>query len=354
MKKMHNSIVENKKVFIGLEDSKRTWKINARSEGIVVNETSMPARYAVLQSYLRNRYPGCIMKLIYEAGFKGFTLHDKLVADGYECIVTPPHRVTQEKGRRVKTDKIDARRLAQNLENGDYSSCFVPDKELREDRQISRTLIQIQKDITRTKNRIRKFFDFHGYDEELSAGEWYDRDYDEVNSLISKLPEPLQFSMSFLMKQLDFLNQEKRRFREKLKELSKKERYNAVFELLRSAPGVGWFTAIRLVLEWGEDLSRFHSAKEFASFTGLTGSEYSTGETEWKGSITRQGPRHIRAWLIECAWTAYKRDSALLQTFMSVYRSSGKKKKAIVAVARKLAVRLRAIVLSKAEYRMAA
>lgn len=104
----------------------------------------------------------CKITVMYEAGFKGFTLHDKLKADGYGCVVIPPHKVTQVKGNRVKCDKVDARRLAIVLETGDYLGCHVPDKELREDRQVSRTLIQVQKEINRCKNRIRKFLDFHG------------------------------------------------------------------------------------------------------------------------------------------------------------------------------------------------
>jgi len=100
------------------------------------------------------------------------------VSDGYRCIVTPAHKVTQPKVNRVKCDKVDARRLALVLETGDYSVCHVPDKELREDRQISRTLIQVQKDINRCKNRIRKFLDFHGFDDVFPSGNWYARDYE--------------------------------------------------------------------------------------------------------------------------------------------------------------------------------
>ena len=51
-----------------------------------------------------------------EAGFHGFWLHDLLTKDGVECVVVPPHTVTDEKTKRVKTDTIDARRLAQNLD----------------------------------------------------------------------------------------------------------------------------------------------------------------------------------------------------------------------------------------------
>ena len=119
-----------------------------------IHYTSMQARYANLLNYFRNKLPDCDITVIYEAGFKGFGLHDQLVSDDIACVVTPPNKVTQEKHTRVKTDKIDSRRLATVLENGDYKSCRVPDSERRSDRTISRSLTQLQKEITRIKNRI--------------------------------------------------------------------------------------------------------------------------------------------------------------------------------------------------------
>ena len=170
MRKMQEFIVKGKSIFIGLEDSKRTWKVCVRCDGMIVHETSKPTEYNNFHSYLTRRYPDCKIKVMYEAGFSGFWLHDLLMSDNINCVVTPAHMVTQEKVNKVKTDRVDARRLALNLENGDYVSCHVPDRELREDRQISRTMSQIQKKITSTKNQIRKFFDFHGLNNNLPPG----------------------------------------------------------------------------------------------------------------------------------------------------------------------------------------
>jgi transposase len=174
---MQQYIVKSKKVFVGLEDSKRTWKICVRSEGMEVHFLSMDTKYVGLKEYLLNSYPDCEIKVIYEAGFKGFGLHDKLINDGFECVVTPLNKVTQEKDNRVKTDKVDARRLARVLENGDYKSCAVPDNERREDCQVNRVLVQVQGEITRVKNRIRKFFDANGYAEGFQAGDWNEKHY---------------------------------------------------------------------------------------------------------------------------------------------------------------------------------
>ena len=146
MKKRAQDILRNEKVFVGLEDSKKTWQLCVRTGGVIVHETSMPAKFEVLRNYFDKRFSGCQIQVIYVAGFKGFELHDELEANGWDCIVTPPHTLTEEKCQRKKNDRTDCRRLAKNLENEDYHSCYVPDKELREDRQISRTYEQIQED----------------------------------------------------------------------------------------------------------------------------------------------------------------------------------------------------------------
>jgi transposase len=338
MRKMTDCIVRGKKIFIGLEDSKRSWKISCRSEKTEIHYTSMPADYEVLRNYLRKSYPECEVKVIYEAGFRGFGLYKRLLKDGYDCAVTPPNKVTQEKDSRVKTDKVDCKRLATVLENGDYKCCHVPDEELMADRQISRILDSVQKDIVRTRNRIRRFLEFYWIGEGFPAGAWNKSDYDRLMEL--QLDGPLGESLNILKGSLCNLLVVRKKLEKDLKALTEKERYAGIFKIFKSAPGIGWFTAIRLVLEWGDDLSRFKDAKHFASFTGLTCSEYSTGETVRRGRITRQGHHHVRGWLIECAWVAKSRDPVLLKKYTGVLRHSGSSKKAIVAVARKLAVRL--------------
>jgi transposase len=347
MRKMREYVVRNKRVFIGLEDAKRTWKLCVRSGGIVVQELSLPAEYENLRTYLRTGYPGCEIHLIYEAGFGGFWLYDRLTAEGIDCIVTPPNKVTQEKVNKVKTDRIDARRLARNLETGDITRCHVPDPERRADRQISRTLNQTQRMIVATKNRIRRFLDFHGLNGGLPAGAWKDRQYQQLREL--SLPRPLQMSLTVFLRSLTELQAIREELTAELKELCTKERYREAVALKQSCPGVGWLSAIRFTLEWGE-LTRFPDGKRLASFTGLTSREYSTGETIHRGRITGQGTGEVRGWLIQCAWRAIRSDPVLLDKFHRVWKNSGSKKKAIVAVARKLAVRMRAVELSRTPY----
>ena len=134
-----------------------------------------------------------------------------------------------------------------------------------------------------------------------------------------------------------------------LRQLARTEPYRRSVQLMQSAPGIGWLTAIRLVLEWG-DLRVFRNGAAFASYLGLTPTESSSGDRVCRGAITRQGNGWVRAWLVEAAWRAVTIDPALQARFQRVASGPTNKKRAIVAVARTLALRLRACWLSGQPY----
>jgi len=133
-----------------------------------------------------------------------------------------------------------------------------------------------------------------------------------------------------------------KRLERALLELSKQEPYAAVVRGLQAQAGVGAFTAIRLVLELC-DIRRFARAGSFPRYLGLTPSEHSTGENERRGHLMKCGPRVVRGWLIQCAWISVQpgRDAQLREVFERLAPKIGKKR-AIVGVARRLALRLRA------------
>ncbi len=351
MVKMCEYKVKGKRVYVGIDVSKRKYSVHVRSGGMMIDQLSIPADYEVLLRYIRNNYPECDIRVMYEAGFSGFGLHDYLSGEGIRCIVTPPGSVMVEKVDKKKNDKHDAARLCRNLEKGDYKACEVPDKERREDRLISRTLEQVQNDITRVKNRIRRFFDYNDLNGGNTSEEWRASDWVSARRE-SEREGPLGESLEVNFSLLETLLEKRRQLRRRLIELSRKERYKKAVEILSSVPGVGVLTAIRMVLEWGEDWSRFKSSSAVASYSGLISSEYSTGDDHRRGHITGQSRGAVRALLIQCAWTAIRHDPALRWKYMKVWKRSGSKKKAIVAVARKMVVRMRAIMLSGEKYKV--
>lgn len=357
-RKVRNSIACGKdveEVVVGLEDAKRGWKLCVCVDEHTVAEPSMDADYAALYNYLRRAYPRSRITVGYEAGFAGFELHDRLEADGINCIVIPPNRVLSEKNSRRKNDRIDARKLAQMvasmLRKGN-TGCHVPSRQLRRGRQLVRTLGQVQAHITATKNQIRRTLEFHG-EEPFGLRMWQERQYRELESALEEagVDGELLFSIQMLLQMLCDLRKVKANLVNRLRALAKTELYAKNVDLVRSVPGMGALTAIRLVLEWG-DMRRFQRKESFVAFLGLDPSDYSTGGTLRLGHITKQGSRRVRSWLVEAAWRIVRRDAVMEQKYARVWRSSGSKKKAIVAVARKLALRLRAMLLTGTEYQV--
>lgn len=108
----------------------------------------------------------------------------------------------------------------------------------------------------------------------------------------------------------------------------------------RSAPGVGAICA-RILSNALGNLSEFDNERQLFSYTGLTPGEYSSGDKTQRGSITKQGNRHLCSVLIEIAWRAIEQDSNLQSCFAQISARRGSKR-AIVAVARKLVGRIRA------------
>ncbi len=353
MEKIREYILRDKGIFVGLEDSKKSWKICVMFEKKIIHETSMPAKYEALQGYFANRFPGCKIRVLYEAGFRGFELRDKLVANGIACDVIPSHTVTEQKCGGQKNDRIDARRLAKNNENSDYTACHIPCRKLREDRQVSRLHSQIQQDIVRVCNRIRRMTEFHGLEGFFPEGNWSVSDYKTVEAKVNELElsESLRFTFAMYFEELNRLREQKVKVRKQLKTLAESEAYHKKVVLLQSAPGIGPLTAVRLALEWG-DVGRFERKEAFAKFLGLIPWEHSTAEQIHMGHITKQGNRQVRSWLVESSWVAIRHDPVLLEKYHRVTSHCNSGKKAIVAVARKLAMRLRAVLISGKPYQV--
>jgi transposase len=140
---------------------------------------------------------------------------------------------------------------------------------------------------------------------------------------------------------------------ERLKEITKRMKEQAKQEpglqvIYESVPGIGRIHSRQLINELG-DMKQFKNERRLFSFTGLTPCEYSSGENVRHGNISRQGNPMLRKILVESAWVAIKRDPDLKETFDRIAHRRGKKR-AIVAIARRLVGRIRSCVLSGSLY----
>jgi transposase len=163
----------------------------------------------------------------------------------------------------------------------------------------------------------------------------------EVSSL------ELQFVLERLLSQWEHVNREIKLLEKRLVEQGRSDELDVVY---RTVPGVGALSARILSNELG-DMSHFPNERALFSYTGLTPCEDSSGEKVRRGKISRQGNSYLRHVLVEVAWRAIRKDKKLQSDFERIANRRGKKR-AIVAIARKLIGRIRAVFRAKGSYEL--
>ena len=325
-----------KEVFIGIDVHKRTYFFTALCDGEVVKGCSVKADPYTLVKVVDKLFKGAEILTAYEAGFSSFVLHRVLISEGMRNIVVHPASVEEESRNRVKTDKRDSKKLAEQLAAGRPKGINVPSPELEHRRLLTRTREQLTRQRRRLMVQIRMKFHQFGL---------MDPDCRQVlrramvhEILKEEIPQPLRLSVTVLLRLWDGVDKELKTLQRELKEEAKQDPRQKTY---RSIPGFGFLSAWTLSNELG-DMSQFPNERTLFSFTGLTPSEHSTGDSRRRGHISRQGSSRLRHILVEAAWVAIRRDAGLARDFSRISLRAGKKR-AIVAIARKLVGRARAL-----------
>jgi transposase len=111
-------------------------------------------------------------------------------------------------------------------------------------------------------------------------------------------------------------------------------------QIARSAPGIGPRTA-EVVAAYVDRPKRFKNARQVSAYAGLVPRQYQSGLTNRLGRITRRGPRLLRKMLVEAAWVMLRYNDWAKRTFARLTKGQRtRRKQALVALARKLLVRL--------------
>jgi transposase len=332
-----------KEVFIGIDVHKKTYAVVARVEGEVVKKWTTAASPQTLSLQLIKYFDGATIYTAYEAGFSGFVLHRELKKHGIQNLVVNAAGVEVSVNDRVKTDKRDALKLSTLLEARRLKGIRIPSEVEEAHRLLSRTRQQLVEDRTAVKNKIRmKFHQFGLIDDD----ETRQMTHILVDELLKNAPsKELTIAINAYWSVWRNLDEEIKKIEEELKHQAKEDPNEKTY---RSAPGVGPLSARILSNELG-NMFQFKNERQLFSFTGLTPSEHSSGETIRRGHISRQGNSRVRGILIEIAWRAIGKDKTLAEFFERLYPRTGKTK-AIVAVARKLIGRIRAAFQKRENY----
>jgi transposase len=296
--------------FVGLDVHKDSIAVAVAKEGREAAESlgtiiNSPDAIAKL---IRKLGPAESLYFCYEAGPCGYGIYRQLKAAGSTCMVAAPSLIPRKPGERVKTDRRDAKKLAQLLRSGELTPVWVPDEKQEALRDLVRAREDTQEDIIRKRNQIGKMLLRLEKRPEHGVKAWTIKYCQWLNSLAFN-----QAAQGIVLKEylhaLEEAEARKKRLEEEITELVKYSEQAPVIAAFQALRGVGLITAVTVVSEAG-DLSRFDSPKQLMSYVGLVPSESSSGGSRYQGRITKSGNAHIRRVIVESAWH-YRRQPAI-------------------------------------------
>ncbi len=264
-----------------------------------------------------------------------------------------------------KTDRIDARRIAEYLQYGLLRGSFIPPKPIRELRELTRMRVHIQQDRNRVINRMARLLETvnlklasvasnivgasgramlrllaSGVEEparlaECARGLLRLKRSALVQALEGRPDAHFRWMLSELLRKLDGLDEERARLDARLDELAKP--YADVLRRLATIPGVDKTTALVLLAEFGTDMTQFPTAGHLASWAGLCPGNAESAGQRFSGR-TRKGDRYVRRILVQSAWAASRKDNCFLAALFFGTAQRRGRKKAAVAVAHRIVI----------------
>lgn len=342
-------------IYVGIDVHLKSWSVTVLSETLVLKKFSQDPEPEALYKYLTANYPGASYHSVYEAGFCGFWIHHRLTELGIDNIVVNPADVPTTSGEKLrKTDAIDSGKLARSLRADELKGIYTPDSVSLEIRSLIRIKNSIRKDTARQKNRIKSHLYLLGIEippEFAGKGSnWSKRFIVWLNEVPMITPSGRK-ALDILIGRLMDLRMAKLALMRELRVLYKTEqteRFGEPLRLIMTVPGVGQSIGMVLLSEI-DDISRFESAEQLASYIGMIPMCHSSGEKQGIGGITKRGHAYLRWILIQAAWKAVQCDPAMTLFYEeNCKRMHGNK--AIVKVARKLVNRIYFVLKRKTEY----
>ena len=342
-------------VFSGLDVDKRSLSVTFTDHNGFLKSLRMPYSVEQLLKHVRKHFPNQKVAFAYEAGPTGYGLYDGIVAQGYPCLIATPSMIPKAPGQRVKTNRLDSRALSESLRGGQLKSIHVPSPVYRELRHLTQLRDVMVSELVGMKQRVKALLLLEGieFPSAPPGSQWSFLVKDTLRKLACSAT--VRFKLDQLLDSLEFNEQQVvkttravRRFCQKDPELSQCMKY------LMTLPGIGWIVASQLLARIG-DWRELKNIRQLGGFLGLVPTEHSTGERTDRGSITRTGDERLRSKLIQASWSAIRQDGELREFYRTVCRKHPRaiaSRVAIVAVARKLSVRIAVVLMQQRPYEL--
>jgi transposase len=300
---------------------------------------SIPTSRDELTRLLAKQRPAVVL---IEACLLAGWVHDLCAELGVKCLVAnTASEAWKFKHTKRKTDKDDAKRLAELYVLGQLPTVTVPRVETRQRRALIEHRQKLVGRRVAVQNRIRAIFVSRGLPAPRGAAAWSRSGLAGMALQARPLAEcdvlelwrgRLQLALTELEQVMALIEQTE----QKLDELAKGD---ADVQRLQTIPGVGPRTA-EAVVAFLPEPKRFKSGKQVSSYGGLVPRQYQSSELDRRGRISKRGPATLRKLLVECAWCLLRYNAWARGIYQRLtHGGKARKKQAIVAVARKLLVR---------------
>ena len=232
----------------------------------------------------------------YEAGCLGYTLYHQLTGAGIKCVILAPSTMLTQQGQRIKTDRRDARLIAQCLCYGGYHPVYIPTGEDDAVKEYVRMRDDHKLALKKLKQQINAFVLRHGH--QYAGTKW------TIKHLIwlSKLELHPMYRETLNEYMTSYEEQEAKieRYDKRIEEIAAEARYKDKAEKLGCFLGIRTHTALSLIVETG-DFKRFAKGNTYAAFLGLAPGEHSSSTSINRLGISKTGNAHLRCLLIEAA-----------------------------------------------------
>jgi len=247
---------------------------------------------------LEREAPGPV-RMCYEAGPCGYALQRQVATARVSCQVIAPSLVPRKPGERIKTNRRDAKKLAELFRAGLLTEVRPPTPDEEAVRDLCRARDDAREDLQRSRHRLGKLLLRRGL--HYSAGRNWTRGHRRwIASLQWAHPSERVVVDDYLLA-IDHLEARLIELDARLVEIADTEPYRERVGWLRCFRGIDTLTAILMLAEL-HDFQRFPSAPALMAYVGLVPGEDSSGEKQRRGRITRMGNALVRRLLVETAW----------------------------------------------------
>ena len=257
---------------------------------------------------LPRHFPGCAVRICYEASYLGYTLQRDLADQGYHCDVVAPTSIPTPRSKQIKTDRIDAAQLAHFYAHGLLTVVSIPEPALEQDRDLLRTrqhLVEQQTDLRKHLQALLRRHGLHDKAQTHSRTYWTTHHLCWLERTIATTSGSLKVNLELLVRHLHGLTTILAGYDQQIEELATAERYAKPVQALTCYKGIQQTFALTMITEIG-DIMRFAHPRQLVSWMGMDIREYSSGGTHHRYGITKHGNRYVRTAFIEANQRGYR------------------------------------------------